>query len=332
MQEKRIKVFRSQAEQRGALQPHSGDTIFEGSVGSTGISLATLCRARGYRAHICMPDDQSVEKYDLLEKLGAEVSRVRPAPIVDPNHFVNVAASLAEQRSEDPTIAGRGYFADQFNNEANWQAHYDGTGPEIFRQTGGRLDAFVAGAGTGGTITGVARYVKSRLASIQVVLADPEGSGLFNRVKYGVMFDPKEKEGSRRRHQVDTIVDGIGLNRVAANFEAGRPWIDDAIRVSDAQALAMARWLVEKDGIFAGSSSCVNCESDPRAGACGFVRELTETKGVAAVQVARRLGPGHRIVTILCDSGSRHLSKFWASAGNVHGQTDMTLEAVLTAQ
>ena len=206
-----------------------------------------------------MPDDQSIEKSNLLEKLGAEVQRVRPAPIIDRNHFVNLAKSLAVQRTTDPAISGRGFFADQFENEANWRAHYEGTGPEIYRQTGGRLDAFVAGAGTGGTITGVSLFLKSRLPQLKVVLADPQGSGLYNRVKFGVMFDPKEREGTRRRHQVDTIVEGIGINRITANFDAGRHLIDDAIRVNDAQAMAMARWLVEKDGIFAGSSSCVNC-------------------------------------------------------------------------
>ncbi|KAI9882776.1 MAG: Peroxisomal membrane protein PAS20 [Watsoniomyces obsoletus] len=300
------------AEEQGLLRPHSGDVIYEGTVGSTGISLAALCRARGYLAHICMPDDQSTEKSDLLEKLGAEVQRVRPVPITDVNHYVNIARSLAAQRTTDSSIPGRGFFADQFENEANWRAHYDGTGPEIFRQTDGQLDVFVAGAGTGGTITGVARFLKPRLPEMKIVLADPEGSGLYNKVKYGVMFDPKEKEGTRRRHQVDSIIEGIGINRVTANFEAGREYIDDAIRVSDKQAKVMARWLVEKDGIFAGSSSCVNC--------------------VAAVQVAMKLGPGHRIVTVLCDSGNRHLSKFWKDIGPFGNDQGLDIRDVLEAE
>jgi cysteine synthase A len=157
-------------------------------------------------------------------------------------------------------VRGRGFFADQFENEANWRAHYYGTGPELFAQCEGKIDAFVAGAGTGGTISGVARYLKPLLPNITVVLADPQGSGLYNRVRYGVMFDLKEREGTRRRRQVDSIVEGIGINRVTANFEAGKELVDDAVRVTDAQALAMARWLVEKDGIFLGSSSAVNCE------------------------------------------------------------------------
>ncbi|CAG8371360.1 unnamed protein product [Penicillium salamii] len=315
------------AEEQGILTPHAGDTIYEGTSGSTGISLATLARAKGYLAHICLPSDQAIEKSNLLLKLGAIVDRVPPAPIVEKDNFVNRARALAkthtassglESTSEDdlPTdermTRGRGFFADQFENEANWRAHYDGTGPELYAQCGGRIDAFVAGAGTGGTISGVARFLKPLLPKLEIVLADPQGSGLFNRVVYGVMFDVKEREGTRRRRQVDTIVEGIGINRVTANFEAGKELVDDAVRVTDAQALAMARWLVEKDGIFIGSSSAVNC--------------------IAAVKTARKLGPGHRIVTVLSDSGSRHLSRFWAKAGDVGGATDTKLEDVMNSR
>lgn len=132
---------------------------------------------------------------------------------------------------------------------------------------------------------------------LKVVLADPEGSGLFNKIKYGVMFSNTEREGTRRRQQVDTIVEGIGINRITENFEAGRDLIDDAVKVSDLQAMKMARWLVEKDGIFVGSSSAVNC--------------------VAAVVTALQLPEGSRVVTILCDSGTRHLSKFWKKVGEI---------------
>ena len=207
-----------------------------------------------------MPSDQATEKSDILLKLGAVVERVAPAPIVDPNHFVNRARRLAAEHTKDPDRPGRGYFANQFENTANWQAHFEGTGPEIFKQCGGQLDAFVAGAGTGGTIAGVANYLKPKLPDVQIILADPQGSGLYNRVKFGVLFDTKEREGTRRRSQVDTIVEGIGLNRVTANFEAGRELIDDAIKVNDEQAMSMAKWLVEKDGLFVGSSSAVNCK------------------------------------------------------------------------
>lgn len=291
--------------------PFTHSTIYEGTVGSTGISLAAICRARGYLAHICMPSDQSQEKVDLLLKLGAEVERVRPNPIVSQENFVNLARRRAHEHAEDKARKGTGVFADQFENEANWRAHFEGTGPEIYQQCSRRLDAFVAGAGTGGTISGVSLYLKPKLPKLKVVLADPEGSGLFNRVKYGVMFDPKEREGTRRRHQVDTIVEGIGVNRVTQNFEAGRELVDDAIRVTDAQAKAMAKWLVERDGIFIGSSSAVNC--------------------VAATKLALQMGSGHRIVTILCDSGTRHLSKFWAQIGDVGSAYDLSLDEVLNA-
>jgi|SRR2546423_2246004 len=248
------------AEEAGLLNPHSGDTIYEGTVGSTGISLATLCRARGYLAHICMPSDQAMEKSNLLLKLGAIVERVSPAPIVDQEHFVNRARKLAADHTLDPTKRGRGFFANQFETEANWRAHYEGTGPEILSQTNSKIDAFVSGAGTGGTISGVAMFLKSKKPSVKIVLADPPGSGLYNKIKHGVMFHPQEREGTRRRQQVDTIVEGIGLTRSTANFDVGREIIDDAVKVTDSQALAMARWLVERDGIFIGSSSAVNCK------------------------------------------------------------------------
>lgn len=248
------------AESTGQLTPHSGDTIYEGTVGSTGISLATLARARGYKAHIFMPSDQSFEKSDLLLKLGAVVERVPPAPIVDQLHYVNRARNAARAHTLDPSIPGRGLFADQFETEANYRAHFQGTGPEIFAQAEGKVDAFVAGAGTGGTLSGVSLYLKSKLPRCQIVLADPQGSGLYNKVRHGVMFHTLEREGTRRRDQVDTIVEGIGLTRSTRNFEVGREEIDDAVKVTDRQAKNMARWLVENDGIFVGSSSAVNCE------------------------------------------------------------------------
>lgn len=282
-----------EAEAQGLLVPHRGDTIYEGTVGSTGISLATLARAKGYRAHICMPDDQSYEKSDLLHHLGATVERVTVAPITSPDHFVNLARRRAEEHERVHRDGSRGFFANQFESTANWQAHFRTTGPEICAQTDGRVDAFVAGAGTGGTISGVARYLKdgAKLDKVKVVLADPQGSGLYNKVKHGVMYSSTEREGTRRRQQVDSIVEGIGVNRVTHNFETGRDLVDDAVKVTDEQACRMARWLVENDGIFVGSSSSVNC--------------------VAAVVTAASLPAGSQVVTILCDSGTRHLSKFW---------------------
>ncbi|TKA22991.1 hypothetical protein B0A50_07209 [Salinomyces thailandicus] len=302
------------AEQEGLLVPDRGDTIYEGTVGSTGISLAAVCRARGYKAYICMPNDQASEKSDLLLKLGATAERVKPASIVDQGQFVNLARRRAQEHTDDPNKPGRGFFADQFENTANYIAHQQTTGPEIYEQTHGRLDAFVAGAGTGGTISGVALALKPLLPKLKVILADPQGSGLYNKIKYGVMFSSTEAEGTRRRHQVDSIVEGIGVNRLTRNFEAGIHLIDDAVKVSDERAMMMARWLVEKEGLFVGASSAVNC--------------------VAAATVARQFRSegraGARIVTVLCDSGNRHLSKFWKAAGDVGGaEEDLSLEDVL---
>ncbi|KAH8899233.1 PALP-domain-containing protein [Thozetella sp. PMI_491] len=281
------------AEERGLLAPGRGDTIYEGTVGSTGISLATLARAKGYRAHICMPDDQSIEKSTLLHHLGATVERVPVAPITSPQHFVNLARTKARDHAGSSGDKSKGFFADQFESPANFAAHLTTTGPEIYYQTGGNIDAWVAGAGTGGTLSGVAKYLKEekRMDGLKVVLADPQGSGLYNKVKHGVMYSSTEREGTRRRQQVDSIVEGIGINRITENFEAGRELIDDAVRVTDEQACRMARWLVENDGIFVGSSSSVNC--------------------VAAVMTALSLPRGSQVVTVLCDSGTRHLSKFW---------------------
>ena len=299
------------AEEEGLLTPGQGDTIYEGTVGSTGISLATLARAKGYKAYICMPNDQSTEKSDLLHHLGATVERVTPAPITSTEHFVNLARTRAKEHTASSEDESKGFFADQFESPANYKAHFQTTGPEIWQQTGGQLDAFVAGAGTGGTISGIALYLKHEMGmsrDLKVVLADPEGSGLYNKVKHGVMFSSTEKEGTRRRQQVDTIVEGIGINRLTENFEAGRELKDDAVKVTDLQAMQMARWLVERDGIFVGSSSAANC--------------------VAAVVAAMKMERGSRVVTVLCDSGTRHLSKFWTRVGEMgleeeHEKTDL---------
>jgi len=287
------------AEEKGLLVPGRGDTIYEGTVGSTGISLATLARAKGYRAHICMPDDQSKEKSDLLRHLGAVVERVPVAPITSPGHFVNLARTRAREHEAVHGDGSVGFFADQFESDANYTAHIKTTGPEIFSQTGGDIDAFIAGAGTGGTISGVAKYLKEemKLNNVRIILADPQGSGLYNKIRHGVMYSPTEKEGTRRRQQVDSMVEGVGINRITNNFEVGRELIDDAVKVTDDQAARMARFLVENDGIFVGSSSAVNC--------------------VAAVVTAMKLPPGSRLVTLLCDSGTRHVSKFWKHIGEM---------------
>lgn len=297
------------AEASGYLKPGIGSRIFEGTVGSTGISIATLAAARGYNTTIIMPDDVAAEKALALRALGADVEKVRPASIVDKKQFVNLAKSKAaaygtnarslpgldgvvsSEQDLDAKDQPRGFFADQFENRSNFEAHYQGTGPEIWRQSGCKVDAFVSGAGTGGTIAGAGQYLREKNPKIIVVLSDPEGSGLYNKVKHGVMFDAKESEGRKRRHQVDTVVEGIGINRLTKNFEYALPIIDDAIRVSDVEAVSMSRFIVKNDGLFLGSSSACNL--------------------VAAVKVAKRLPRSGRVVTILCDSGSRHYSKFW---------------------
>lgn len=304
------------AEMQGLIHPYSGSRIFEGTVGSTGISIATIAKARGYDTTIIMPDDVAAEKERALLALGATVEKVRPASIVDKKQFVNLAKQRAlefgqtEMSTADEALAlsttstsaeggieletkPRGFFADQFESPANYLAHLQSTGPELWRQCSGRLDAFVSGAGTGGTIAGVGRFLKSQDQDIRVVLSDPEGSGLYNKIKHGVMFDVKESEGTKRRHQVDTIVEGIGINRLTRNFEMALGFIDDAIRVTDKEAVAMSRYLVQNDGLFLGSSSACNL--------------------VACVKVAKFLGrdSGRVVATILCDSGTRHYSKFW---------------------
>ncbi|KAF5355345.1 hypothetical protein D9758_006077 [Tetrapyrgos nigripes] len=280
-----------------------------------------------------MPDDVAEEKVKALLALGADVERVRPASIVDKKQFVNLARQRAlafgksdatekphlvstpsssivltttfdqkpengntffsQQDSEDLAFKPRGFFADQFENRSNHDAHYDGTGPEIWRQTNGHLDAFVTGAGTGGTIAGVGRFIKSKNEDVIVALTDPEGSGLYNKVKHGVMYDPKESEGTKRRHQVDTVVEGIGINRITNNISLALPIIDDAFRVTDAEAVSMSRYLVRNDGLFLGSSSACNL--------------------IACIKLIKKMGwsSGQTVVTLLCDSGTRHYSKFW---------------------
>lgn len=294
-------------EEIGELVPGRGDVLFEGTSGSTGISFAMLCNSLGYTAHICLPDDTSLEKLQLLDSYGAEIEKVKPASIVDPNQYVNAARKGALALRNDKSTQANGVFADQFENDNNWRVHYNTTGPEIWEQMDHNIDYFITGSGTGGTIAGCSKFLKSVSRKVKIFLADPQGSGMFNRVKYGVMYDTVEKEGTRRRHQVDTIIEGVGLNRITHNFLQGEHCVDDAIRVTDEQAVRMARFLSSNDGLFVGSSSSINA--------------------VAAVKVAKNAAPGSRIVIIACDSGSRHLSKFWKEALKV--DKNITLEDVL---
>lgn len=284
-----------EAEASGCLRP--GGTIVEGTSGSTGISLCLAAAARGYRVHIVMPDDQAAEKVQLLRRFGAEVELVRPASIANPAHFVNVARRRADELRDQPGSPGA-VFADQFENPANFNAHYHGTGPELWAQCGGRLDAFVMSAGTGGTIAGVARFLKDVKSEARVILADVQGSSLYNKVARGVLYASEQAERSVRRHRTDTIAEGIGLDRLTANFarglpahNGGLPGVDEAVRVSDQEALDMAHYLLAHEGLFVGSSAAVNC--------------------AAAVKVARQLESGSCVATVLCDGGQRHLTKFY---------------------
>lgn len=283
-------------EKLGKLVPHNGDLIFEGTSGSTGISFTVLANALGYKAHICLPSDTSPEKIQLLTSLGAVVEPVKPAPIVDPEQYTNMARRRAEEVANNPEDKRNAIFADQFENDFNWRIHYATTGPEIWEQMDHDIDFFITGSGTGGTIAGVSRFLKEKNKALKVVLADPQGSGLANRINYGVMYDSVEKEGTRRRHQVDTVIEGVGLNRLTWNFQHAEKYIDYAERVTDEEALLMAKYLSVNEGLFWGPSAAINC--------------------VAAVKAAFQHGPGHNIVVIACDSGARHLLKFWKNAAD----------------
>ncbi|KAH0466509.1 hypothetical protein IEQ34_003747 [Dendrobium chrysotoxum] len=302
-----------EALESGALV--EGGIVTEGSAGSTAISLATVAPAYGCKCHVVIPDDAAAEKAQIIEALGANVERVRPVSITHKDHFVNVARRRALEANELAAKLGEtceikdngmskdyskgGFFADQFENLANFRAHYEGTGPEIWEQTEGNLDAFVAAAGTGGTVAGVSRYLKEKNPNVKCFLIDPPGSGLFNRVTRGVLYTKQEAEGRRLKNPFDTITEGIGINRLTKNFLMAE--LDGAYRGTDKEAVEMSRYVLKNDGLFIGSSSAMNC--------------------IGAVRVARALGPGHTIVTILCDSGIRHLSKFY----NTQYLTDLGL-------
>ena len=258
------------AERRGELRP--GGTVVEGTAGNTGIGLAHVCNSRGYRCVIVMPDNQSPEKYALIEALGAEVRRVKAVPYSDPNHYQKTAGRLAQELPN-------AIWANQFDNTANRRAHVETTGPEIWEQTGGRIDAFVSASGTGGTVAGVSEYLKSRNANVRTVLADPPGSSLYEFIKHGVV----KATGS------GSITEGIGIGRVTANMQ-GAP-IDDAVHIEDTETVRVVYRLLRDEGLFVGSTSGINV--------------------AGAVRVARALGPGHTIVTVLCDTGSKYLSRLF---------------------
>ncbi|ERT08474.1 pyridoxal-phosphate dependent enzyme family protein [Lyngbya aestuarii BL J] len=257
------------AEEKGLLKP--GGTVVEGTAGNTGIGLAHICNAKGYKCLIIIPETQSQEKIDLLRTLGAEVRTVPAVPYRDPNNYVKLSGRTASEMEN-------AIWANQFDNLANRIAHYETTGPEIWEQTEGKVDAWVAATGTGGTFAGVSLYLKEKNPNLKAVLADPMGSGLYSYVKTGEI----NTEGS-------SITEGIGNSRVTANMEDVP--IDDAIQVDDVEAVRVVYQLLEKDGLFMGGSVGINVG--------------------ATVALAKQMGPGHTIVTVLCDSGTRYQSKLF---------------------
>jgi cysteine synthase A len=261
------------AEAAGTLRP--GGTVVEGTAGNTGIGIAHICNVRGYLCVIYIPDNQSQEKVDLLRTLGAEVRVVKPVPHKDPQNYQKQAGRYAAQLPN-------AVWANQFDNVANRLAHYESTGPEIWAQTGGRIDAFTCAVGTGGTLAGVSRYLKERNANVKIVLADPPGSALYSYVKTG---DAVMSKGP-------SITEGIGNSRVTDNLQGTA--IDDAVQVSDQRSVSMVYRMLREEGWFFGSSTGLN---------------LT-----AAVDVARELGPGHTIVTLLCDGGAKYQSRLFNAA------------------
>jgi cysteine synthase len=248
-----------------------GGTVVEGTAGNTGIGLTMLARARHYRTLIVMPETQSREKIEAVRVLGAELELVKAVPYADPGNYVRVARRRAEE------IPGA-ILADQFDNLANRDIHYTTTGVELWEEMGGQIDAFVSAAGTGGTIAGVGAALKERDPKVRVVLADPHGSGLYAWIKTGT----PRAEGS-------SITEGIGQSRVTENLAVAP--IDDALQIDDQTAMDWCWRLLRDEGLNVGTSTGINVGG--------------------AVELAKQLGPGHRIVTVLCDGGQRYASKLF---------------------
>ncbi|SMH59528.1 cysteine synthase A [Azospirillum agricola] len=262
------------AERRGLLRP--GGTIVEGTAGNTGIGLALVGNALGYRTVIVMPETQSQEKKDMLRLVGADLRLVPAVPYSNPDNYVRYSGRLAEELAK--TEPNGAIWANQFDNVANREGHRLTTGPEIWEQTGGRVDAFTCAVGSGGTLAGIGLALKERNPSIRIALADPMGASLYNYYAYGEL----KAEGS-------SITEGIGQGRITANLE-GAP-IDQALQITDEEALPIIFDLIRTQGLVLGGSSGINI--------------------AAAIRVARDLGPGHTVVTILCDGGQRYQSKLF---------------------
>jgi cysteine synthase A len=262
------------AEQRGLLKP--GGVIVEGTAGNTGIGLAMVANALGYRSVIVIPDTQSQEKKDMLRLCGAELHEVPAAPYRDEGNYVHVSERLAKELNKsDPNGA---IWANQFDNIANRQAHIETTGPEIWQQTNGKVDGFICAVGTGGTLAGTASTLRSLNKNIKIGLADPMGAGLFNYYVNGEL----KAEGS-------SITEGIGQGRITKNLEGLE--IDMPYQIKDSELLDVTFSLLKNEGFCLGSSSGINV--------------------AGAIRMAREMGPGHTIVTILCDSGTRYMSKLY---------------------
>jgi cysteine synthase len=258
----------------GRLRP--GGVIVEGTAGNTGIGLALVGNALGYRTVIVMPDTQSQEKKDMLRLAGADLRLVPAVPYKDPNNYVRYSGRLAEEiNAKEPNGA---IWANQFDNVANRQGHIETTGPEIWRQTGGKVDGFVCAVGTGGSLAGISQALRQRNPRIKIAIADPLGAALYHFYKHGEL----KAEGS-------SITEGIGQGRITANLEGFRP--DAAFQIPDEEWLPILYDLVKREGLFLGGSSGINV--------------------AGAVRLARELGPGHTIVTLLCDSGDRYKSKLF---------------------
>jgi cysteine synthase A len=265
------------AEKQGKLRP--GGTIVEGTAGNTGIGLALVGNALGYRSVIVMPETQSQEKKDMLRLVGAELILVPAVPYKDPNNYVRYSGRLADEiAAKEPNGA---IWANQFDNTANRQAHIEGTGPEIWRQTDGKVDAFVSAVGTGGTLAGVGMALKEQNPKVVIALADPLGSAIYNYYAHGEL----KAEGN-------SITEGIGQGRITKNLE-GAP-VDAWFQIPDEEALPLVFDLVVEEGLVLGGSTGINIAS--------------------AIRLAREMGPGHTVVTVLCDYGNRYQSKMFNPA------------------
>lgn len=280
-----VKYMLEEAKKNPNFKP--GVDIYEGTSGSTGIALAFQCNSLGLKLHVVMPDDQAKEKRQLLEKLGATVHIVPSCAIANSDHYVNTARRLS--------VENKGIFIDQFENVANLKAHLESTGPEIWTQTGGVIDAFVMSAGTGGTIAGVSQYLKKQNKNIEVVLADCTGSSLLQKVLYKVCYTHHQSERTIRKHRYDSIVEGVGLDRITKNFNAAI--IDTGHLVTDQEIVNVAHWILKYEGLFVGSSSAMNIAA--------------AIKHALARKDKNTGSDPLNIVTVICDGGNRHLSRFW---------------------